>query len=783
MLRGRDGLRRAQLRLARAPIGARRDAARQRAAREAFQPGQPGLGGERDADAGLALRGVGFALERCEPAAQIVQDRAITAPQRRDAGLETLQLRARRVAVLGAQRRGRGERAQPAVEAVHALGLGVPEAGLRLRQRLAMRAVEELLQRRGGMRCKREMRGKAFCFRAHGLERGTRRREIAAQQRARRGRGGHPGARDPVPERRVARIAQQQRAHHHPGPCRVGFAPEQTFQHAAPAIERCQIVELEDDRVDQPAAGAHRAGAVGSALVRLERLLEPPPRIARRRAQAALAEREQERRVGLERLGRQQLEPVAEQRAAALREHARRLLRGDRRDARPVAALRQQRDGVLDLPGAAQQRRRAAQVIRLQHLGKLARRPPAQKSEHQRMQLIDAPLVGGRLAHEIVVQRQVDQQAARVRLARERSRDLDRHARQAGDAQQEGARLRLELLEDLSGQIVEDGLRRRVARKLGHAARELGVLEHEDQPRGPALRALHEQRERILAQRLAAQLRDASELLTVETQCVPSQALHLPGDAIAREGRRRIDAAGDDDAALARNLRDRRLEHLLQRAFRRHRLQAVEHQRERRLCAREQLAKEPAREGREPGALRAAEHRILARATAFELARRVSEIVKERRDVRVVRIHLIPQALHAARLDVARSERGLAGARRPGDPDHAAPGRVFQPGEEPLARHRRADHRSGGLGECDVALPGCRHCRTSTTRASSRRAEGRRGLVRTPAVCHRAGAGGLQIAYRLVPPRHAFAPRVGRAAPAAGDAPDRVHAARHARQV
>src|SRR5262249_54270015 len=125
-------------------------------------------------------------------------------------------------------------------------------------------------------------------------------------------------------------------------------------------------------------------------------------------------------------------------------------------------------------------------------------------------------------------------------------------------------------------------------------------------------------------------------------------------------------------------------------------------ERERRLAEREELAEKPAGKRADVRAILGRERRQCARA-GVELARSVSQIVEEGRDVRVVRIDLVPEAAKAALLGVARRECRLARAWRARDPAHGPARRAVQPREQPLAVHDRADHGSSRLGEGDAA--------------------------------------------------------------------------------
>ena len=358
----------------------------------------------------------------------------------------------------------------------------------------------------------------------------------------------------------------------------------------------------------------------------------------------------------------------------------------------------------------AQQSGGALAALDAERLGQLLLGAAPQEAAQQRMQLVDAAFIGGHLGDEIVVEREVEEQARRFRLAGERLGHRRGHARQAGDAQQELLRFRLEVVEDLAGEVVEDRLRRRIVGQLGHAPRELGVLEHQHDARGPALRALVQLRSRLGRERMPAHLGEFGKLAGVEVQAFGADADHLAGDAQPRKRGGRLAAARYHHAAVLRDLAEGGLEHGMQRRIQRDAVQVVEHQRHGHLGARKKLAEELARERSDVGAKLRAERRQLARTAAFQLARRVAEVMEERGDVGIVGVDLVPEHLEAARLEVARREAGFARSRRPRDPADRAPRHAVEPGEQPLARHDRADRRARGLGErglrMDFAHPG-----------------------------------------------------------------------------
>src|SRR5258708_17202254 len=150
------------------------------------------------------------------------------------------------------------------------------------------------------------------------------------------------------------------------------------------------------------------------------------------------------------------------------------------------------------------------------------------------MQLEHAAFFGVDVAHEIVVERQIDQQPASLGLPGERLRHLRRHARQAGDPQQKLLRLRLEALEDFAGEIVEYCLRRCVARERGELSGKLGVLKHEYDSRRPAPGPFLYLSGRLAGERLAAKLRDVRKLLRLESQALAADAHHSTGYAQPR---------------------------------------------------------------------------------------------------------------------------------------------------------------------------------------------------------------------------------------------------------
>ena len=412
----------------------------------------------------------------------------------------------------------------------------------------------------------------------------------------------------------------------------------------------------------------------------------------------------QQPRVGIDPRGRQLLEPAGERFATSLGQHRLGFVGGQPRDIVPVGGLERERDRVLGLPGLAQHCRGASQRglperIR-EHLGRAAFQELAQ----QRMQLVDAPPFVRYLAHEIVVQREIDQQARGVGIAGDRLGGCRGHARQTGDAQEELAGTGLEAVEDLAGEKVEQGLRRVRVGKIGHLSRALGVLEHQHEPGGPALRALLEPGGGLRGERLAAQLGDRHQFVAPDAQVVSGHADQGAGGPQACQGGGRLLAARHDDAASARNLVKARRERGVECAVLRDRVQAIEDQCDRWRGKCEQLPKEAPGEGCNVVRRMRREGRQVAVGDRIELARPVAKVVEEGRRVGVVRIELVPDARPPARLEVAGRKRGLACAGRSGDPGDRPPRFAVEPREQCGAREGRPDPGSGRLGECDPAL-------------------------------------------------------------------------------
>src|SRR5256885_2906972 len=85
-----------------------------------------------------------------------------------------------------------------------------------------------------------------------------------------------------------------------------------------------------------------------------------------------------------------------------------------------------------------------------------------------------------------------------------------------------------------------------------------------------------------------------------------------------------------------------------------------------------------------------------------------SKIMKERSDPRVSLVDLVPERSDVSRLQVARDEGGLAGARRTLDPDGRTRSRLVQPAEQPLAWENRNEARCCDLRERRLRWMGLR---------------------------------------------------------------------------
>ena len=361
------------------------------------------------------------------------------------------------------------------------------------------------------------------------------------------------------------------------------------------------------------------------------------------------------------------------------------------------------------MSGAAQQCSSAFQARRAHRFGQRLGCAVAQEVAQQRVELKGAAVVTRHLAHEIVVARQVEQQAPGSFLSGERLGDFRAHARQAGDPEEELLDLRFEAVEDFAREIIEDHLWRRVPGQLGDAAGNLRMLEHQHQPCRPALRALVELRHLLRCKRVAAQTCDAGDLLRPDAQVLPADVYHPAAHAHARERRLGFGAAGDQDPAIFRNLRETCFKRRVQRARRRHLVQIVKYQRGGSLGAHEQLAEEAAGKRRNVAGVLRRKRRQFPRPALVKAASGVSQIMEESRNVGVVGIYLVPDAAKVARLDVARRERALAGSRRTRDPGHGPSGATVEAREYRLAPHDASDYRPRRFREGDAPLFGLSH--------------------------------------------------------------------------
>ena len=432
----------------------------------------------------------------------------------------------------------------------------------------------------------------------------------------------------------------------------------------------------------------------------------------------------QQPRIGVEQLPRQEFQPAGQRFAAALCKHGVGLFSSKARDFAPVTALDEQRDGVLVMSGTAQQCRSALQFGGAHCRRERVDRPIAQELPQQWMQLIDAGVVRDGLAHEVFVVRKIEQQAARVFLARQRLGDRNRHSRQARDPEQELLSRSLEAVENFAREVIEHQLRRGIARKLGDAAGDFRVLEHEHQSRRPALRALLKCGHCLRRQRQAAQAGDLREFVRPDTQVVPADTCHFAAHLHACQRRERLAAAGDDHAAVLGNLRQARPQHFLQRGICRRLVQIVEHQHRVRPRARKQLAKKPAREGGYVLQVLRSKRGKIGRLSVAELARGVAKIMKEGGHVGIVGIELVPGTLVAARINVTCRQRTLAGARRPRNPGEGSSGLPIQAHEKRLAPHHAAKRGPCRLGEGN-------RLRTHAGNVSTR-TRGGRHMIRRP---------------------------------------------------
>jgi hypothetical protein len=112
---------------------------------------------------------------------------------------------------------------------------------------------------------------------------------------------------------------------------------------------------------------------------------------------------------------------------------------------------------------------------------------------------------------------------------------------------------------------------------------------------------------------------------------------------------------------------------------------------------REERAQEAAREAREVGRVFGAEARQAGealRARRQQLRGGERQVVKERAGIGIAGIGLEPDAGRLARIEVARDERRLACAGRPGDPYDRVRARGVEPLEQALAPQHVVEPRA-----------------------------------------------------------------------------------------
>ena len=220
-----------------------------------------------------------------------------------------------------------------------------------------------------------------------------------------------------------------------------------------------------------------------------------------------------------------------------------------------------------------------------------------------------------------------------------------------------------ELAKHLFAQVVEQHLRRLFARE-AQSGWCLGPQQQAQAGR-PTPAAIQPLRCGARIQHHAVNAGNASHLFGGQLQLLPRQRTHRAVGQRARQCRRRVAAAEHRDVRIRRCLFYCRAHDVVQRAVERHLVVVVQHQHQAG-CQGEQLAEEPAREGRQ------AECRIgCVRGQAFggmagqRTLRALSQGAEERRGVGIVGVDLVPQAAHCAITDKAGEQRRLASPRWP----------------------------------------------------------------------------------------------------------------------
>ena len=295
------------------------------------------------------------------------------------------------------------------------------------------------------------------------------------------------------------------------------------------------------------------------------------------------------------------------------------------------------------------------------------------------------------LQEEAALAVQARQDAAGVRASRERLRHRAAEPGEERGLEQDRLRLGGRLRHDLVGEVIDDAVRSAPPLD-GQPA---PLLQHQHEPGRPAPGPLVKRRRQRRRRRGRQPLEQRPGLGRAQAQLGPVDLTDGAIGAQPCEGRRRLGAAGDHDAAAARQLAHRLAQGRVHGRVARHVVVTVEDEHGRAPPIPQRPEELPRKIGGGGGA-------VGGEARQPAGAGRASQIVEERREIVVPAVAVVPEGRQAPRLEIGGDERRLAGAwRRPHPGDRTA---AVQALKEPRARQHAAQPGSGDLRERHPSL-------------------------------------------------------------------------------
>ena len=473
----------------------------------------------------------------------------------------------------------------------------------------------------------------------------------------------------PQSECRVLRLSKRQRNKHAEGDLGLDIGRwelrvhhQHAFQAVYPWVELPKVGVDVEDAVHRPRPGQQHAGSLIPGSKDFESPLQADASRDWIVRGPAGPQPVQQPRVLLNLFRRNMGHPVAQGGVPALRHQARCLIQHKLAQTAPRLRVDQHLRGFIGQTPRLQCVGRA--VATLAHfIGRqVACRAVQKEVAEQRVKAIGRRAFGTHRGEQALLRH-------RAQLGLDRCRAGQLVHRICGYAWQHGQReqLRLkrlgELAKHLFAEIVEQHVRRLFARD-AQSGWCLGPQQQAQAGR-PTPAAIQPLRSGARIQHHAVNAGNANHLFGGQLQLLPRQRTHRTLGHRARQCRRRVAAAEHRDVRIRRRLFYCRAHEVVQRAMQRCFVVVVQHQHQAG-CQGEQLAEEPAREGRQ------AECRIgCVRGQAFggmaaqRSLRSRSQGAEKRRGVGIVGVDLVPQAAHCAITDKAGEQRRLARPRGP----------------------------------------------------------------------------------------------------------------------